>query len=156
MCNMSVKYKKLPRHWGRELCSSKTRHFHSAASPLPFPGHSWPFTLHPNGAHKDCCLTRSFLTAMSKPAPLSSCLVGGHNICGPCGFSYLFLGPHLQHMEVPRLGVRSKLQLPTYATACGNTQPLTHWASPGTKPTSSWLLVGFLTHWATLGTPWTL
>ena len=28
-----------------------------------------------------------------------------------------FLGPHLKHMEVPRLGVKSKLQLPTTATA---------------------------------------
>ena len=28
-----------------------------------------------------------------------------------------FLGLHLQHMEVPRLGVESELQLPAYATA---------------------------------------
>ena len=28
-----------------------------------------------------------------------------------------FLGPHLQHMEVPRPGVKSKMQLPAYATA---------------------------------------
>ena len=28
-----------------------------------------------------------------------------------------FLGPHLQHMEVPRLGVKLELQLLTYATA---------------------------------------
>ena len=27
------------------------------------------------------------------------------------------LGPHLQHMEVPRLGVKSELQLPAYTTA---------------------------------------
>ena len=30
---------------------------------------------------------------------------------------FLFLGPHLQHMEVPRLGVESEQQLPAYATA---------------------------------------
>ena len=30
---------------------------------------------------------------------------------------FVFLGPHLRHMEVPRLGVRSELQLPVYATA---------------------------------------
>ena len=30
---------------------------------------------------------------------------------------FLFLGPHLQHMEVPRLGFESKLQLPACATA---------------------------------------
>ena len=36
-------------------------------------------------------------------------------------FIYLvcFLGLHLQHMEVPRLGVESELQLPAYTTATG-------------------------------------
>ena len=28
-----------------------------------------------------------------------------------------FLGPHLWHVEVPRLGVKAELQLPAYATA---------------------------------------
>ena len=32
------------------------------------------------------------------------------------GFFY-FLGPHLWHMEVPRLGVESELQLPAHTTA---------------------------------------
>ena len=31
------------------------------------------------------------------------------------GFFY-FLGPHLQHVEAPRLGIESKLQLPAYTT----------------------------------------
>ena len=31
--------------------------------------------------------------------------------------SFVFLGPHPRHMEVPRLGVESELQLPAYATA---------------------------------------
>ena len=30
-----------------------------------------------------------------------------------------FLGPHPWHMEVPRLEVESKLQLPAYTTATG-------------------------------------
>ena len=30
---------------------------------------------------------------------------------------FCFLGPHTWHMEVPRLGVQSELQLPAYATA---------------------------------------
>ena len=30
---------------------------------------------------------------------------------------YLFLGPHPQHLEVPRLGMESELQLPAYTTA---------------------------------------
>ena len=29
---------------------------------------------------------------------------------------FFFLGPYLQHMEVPRLGVKSELQLPAYTT----------------------------------------
>ena len=32
-------------------------------------------------------------------------------------FIILFLGLHLLHMEVPRLGVKSELQLPAYVTA---------------------------------------
>ena len=31
-------------------------------------------------------------------------------------FFFCFLGPYLQHMEVPRLGVQRKLQLLTYDT----------------------------------------
>ena len=31
--------------------------------------------------------------------------------------SFFFLGPHLLHMEAPRLGVELELQLPAYATA---------------------------------------
>ena len=32
-------------------------------------------------------------------------------------FFFVFLGPHLWHMEVPRLGVESELQLPAFTTA---------------------------------------
>ena len=32
-------------------------------------------------------------------------------------FYFCFLGPHLWHMDVPRLGVESDLQLPAYATS---------------------------------------
>ena len=32
-------------------------------------------------------------------------------------FFFVFLGPHLQHMKVPRLGVESELQTPAYTTA---------------------------------------
>ena len=34
-----------------------------------------------------------------------------------CLFIFCFLGPHLQHMKVPRLGVKLELQLPAYSTA---------------------------------------
>ena len=81
-------------------------------------------------------------------------------------FLLYFLGSHLWHMEVPRLGVTSELQLPVYTPAtqdpshicdlcCSLWQcrSLTHWAKPGVEAASSWILVGFLTHWATTGTP---
>ena len=38
-------------------------------------------------------------------------------------FFFCFLGPHLQHMEVPRLGVESELQLPAYTTATAMQDP---------------------------------
>ena len=56
-------------------------------------------------------------------------------------FVFCCLGPHLQYMEVPRLGVKAELQLPayttatatrdwsrseTYTTAHGNTRSPTH------------------------------
>ena len=44
-----------------------------------------------------------------------------------------------------QLGVISQLQLPAYITAHGNARSLTHWASPGTEPPSSWIPVGFVT-----------
>ena len=81
-----------------------------------------------------------------------------------CFFCFCFFFQlHLWHMEVPRLGVESELQLPTYTTATampdraltvnymaalGNAGSLTHWARPGIKPATSWILVGFIRHWA--------
>ena len=46
----------------------------------------------------------------------------------PYYYKYLFcfLGLYLWHMEVPRLGDESELQLLAYATACGNAGSLTH------------------------------
>ena len=42
-------------------------------------------------------------------------------------FSFFsFLGLHLRHMEVPRLGIKSELQLPAYTTAHGNARSPTH------------------------------
>ena len=39
---------------------------------------------------------------------------------------FVFLGPHLWHMEVPRVGVKLELQLPAYTTAT---------ATPDSEPT---------------------
>ena len=72
-------------------------------------------------------------------------------------FGFFFM-VHLQHMEGPRPGVQSELQLPAYTTAAatwdlslvcnlyhssGQCQIL-NWVRPGIKPASSWILVGFL------------
>ena len=38
-------------------------------------------------------------------------------------FLLFFLGPYLQHMEVPRLGVELELQLPVYTTATATLDP---------------------------------
>ena len=37
--------------------------------------------------------------------------------------SFVFLGPHLQHIEVPRLGVELELQLLAYTTATAMSDP---------------------------------
>ena len=42
----------------------------------------------------------------------------------------------------------------TYTIARGNAGSLTRWERPGIEPVSSWILVGFINHWATTGTPW--
>ena len=39
------------------------------------------------------------------------------------GFFTCFLGPHPWHMEVPRPGVKSELQLPAYPTATATQDP---------------------------------
>ena len=41
----------------------------------------------------------------------------------------------------------------TYTTAHSNASSFTHWAGPGVEPVSSWILVGFINHWAMTGTP---
>ena len=38
-------------------------------------------------------------------------------------FFFFFLGPHPQHMEVPRLEVQSELQLPAYTAATATLDP---------------------------------
>ena len=71
---------------------------------------------------------------------------------------FLLFRATLQHMEVPRLGVQSELQLLAYPTATQDLshvcylrhsswqcQVLIHWAVPGIKSASSWILDGFVT-----------
>ena len=50
----------------------------------------------------------------------------------------VFLGLHQQHMEVPRLGVESELQLLVYTTAIARRDP-NPLARSELKPESSWI-----------------
>ena len=70
-----------------------------------------------------------------------------------------FLGLRVWHVEVPRLGVKLEIQLLAYTTATAmwdlgrvcnlyhsshNVGSLTHWVRPRIEPTSSWILVRFV------------
>ena len=81
-------------------------------------------------------------------------------------FFCCFLGPHLRHMEVPRLGVESEPQLPAYATAIATSDPsCICQPTPTPKELQRWILnplskacVRMDTSWvhycwATTGTP---
>ena len=46
-------------------------------------------------------------------------------------FIYLLFRPHLQHMEVPWLGVKLELQLPAYTTAMQDLTSVYDWISCG-------------------------
>ena len=94
-------------------------------------------TLLPSGDHQ-------FYFCSHEPFCFIICLI----------FIFCFLWLHLQNMEVPRLGVKFELQLLAYTTATPdpsriwnlyhNSGPLTYWAGPGIKPTSSWILARFI------------
>ena len=46
-----------------------------------------------------------------------------------------------------------QIQTAVYTIAQGNAVSLTHWVRPGIEPITSWILVRFVTCWATTGTP---
>ena len=54
-----------------------------------------------------------FLLVLLPPSPTQNLQASG----GFLFFFFVFLGPHLWHMEVPRLGVQWELQLLVYTTA---------------------------------------
>ena len=71
----------------------------------------------------------------------------------------VFLGPHSQHMEIPRLGLnwsyscwpvpqpqQHTIQATSaiYTTAHSNAGSLTSWVRPGIQPVSLWMLVRFV------------
>ena len=80
-------------------------------------------------------------------------------------FFFFLLGLHLQHVEVPKLGIKLELQLPAYARAIAM-QDLSHVCDLHhssrqrrilnplrIEPLSYWILVRFVNHWDTKGTP---
>ena len=77
----------------------------------------------------------------------------------PTPFLKIFLGLHPWHMDVPRLGVETELQLPAYTTATAmqdlsricdlhhrswQHQILDALSEAGIQPASSWMLVRFV------------
>ena len=79
-----------------------------------------------------------------------SSLVARYDLPNPCLFIlfinlFCLLGPHLRHMEVPRIGVESELQLPAYApaTATQDAQPTKQGQELNLHP-HGWTLVGFI------------
>ena len=54
-------------------------------------------------------------------------------------YLFVFLGPHPQHMEVPRLGVQLELQLPAYARATA-TRDLSHICDLHHRSQQRWIL----------------
>ena len=61
-------------------------------------------------------------------------------------------GPRLQPTpQLQKHGIQAASA--TYTTVHSNAGSLTQWARPGIEPTSSWMLVGFINHWAMTGTP---
>ena len=95
-------------------------------------------------------------------ASIGSLEKGWHSLRPPpfCPSSFFWGGPHPRHMEVPRPGLNLNYSSwptpqpqPRRICAVFIIYTMAHWARPGIKPTSSCILVGFINHWATTGTP---
>ena len=122
---------------------------------------------------------------MRRIYPVNTIKFNKHNEnCFPISFSFLscnnnltlfhenffsFVQLHLQHMGVPRVGVKSELQLPAYTTATATPDPShvcdlhhsswqcwirnpTEWGQ-GSNLHPHGNSIASLTHWATTGTP---
>ena len=63
------------------------------------------------------------MKVFSKQLCIIKCLNMGGNFPHNESKLFVFLGLHPQHMEVPSLGVESKLQLPAYTTAIATQDP---------------------------------
>ena len=107
---------------------------------------------------------------MSRPVSLPElCWVLSHFFMDPCilthakgislshvctqNFFFFFLGPHLQHKEVPRLRGQIRASAAGLHHSHGNTGCLTYWARSEIELASSWTVYSLLNPWATVGTP---
>ena len=77
-----------------------------------------------------------FFLVFSRAAPTA---YGGSQAGGLIGAAATGLTPQPQQRRIRAASV-------TYTTAHGNTGYLTHRASPGIEPKTSWFLVGFINH----------
>ena len=59
---------------------------------------------------------------------------------------FCILGPHLRHLEVPRLGVKSELQLPSYTTATAMQAYMPHLQATSATYTTAHSSIESLTH----------
>ena len=108
------------------------------------------------GGNTDCSEGRNWSNSCFSWSILYICFVVSYSVFF---LFFLFLGPHLQHIEAPRQGVKSELQLePTpqskrqqiWGASASYTEHTER--GQGLNPHSQGHYVGFLTHWATTGT----
>ena len=94
-----------------------------------------------------CSVTFSWTPVFSLMQKASHFLMSAHRIF------FFFLGPHLQHKEVPRLRGQIRASAAGLHHSHGNTGCLTYWARSEIELASSWTVYSLLNPWATVGTP---
>ena len=100
-----------------------------------------------------CCIRFRFFFFFFFFVFLSFCHFLGHS-CGIWRLPGQGSNQSCSHRPMPELQQhRIWAVSATYTTAHGNAGSLTHWARPGIKPATSWFLVRFINHQATMGTP---
>ena len=96
-----------------------------------------PYMYHPTWFTSSWFIYFYYFTYFFRAAPVA---YGGSQVRGRIGAAV----SGLYHSH-------SNARCVTYTRSCSNTESLTHWARPRIKPASSWILVRFLTCWATTG-----
>ena len=90
---------------------------HGTDNPESICSQRQPFTHWTNIYSTHSTLTHA--TSSARPQGIVANTTGRHLLCfvSFCFIFFCFLVPHLQHMEIPRLGVELELKLPAYTTA---------------------------------------